>query len=245
MQMEISCLQHALSPLTFEGSDHSPIWTPDGKHLTFASNRTGKWNIYQKPVDGRGEAERLIESENNQYPSSWSPDGKVLAFTESSENGSDIWVLPLGGEPQPFLKTEFNEGRPIFSPDGQRIAFISDRSGRSEVYVTSYPEPGSIILISNGGGRDPVWAPSGRELFYLSRGNTMVVPVQTESKFEPQTPRLLFEWPELIGGGGRTYDISPDGMRFVLVAAHTEELTELNVVLNWFEELKRLVPTGE
>ena len=230
----------ALSPLTFEGSDRSPIWTPDGKHLTFASNRTGKWNIYQKPVDGRGEAERLIKSENNQYPSSWSPDGKVLLFTERS----DIWVLPLGGEPQPFLKTEFNEGRPMFSPDGQRIAFTSNRSGRSEVYVTSYPEPGSIILISNGGGRSPVWAPSGRELFYRNRNNIMVVPFQTESKFEPQTPRLLFEWPE-FAAAGRSYDISPDGMRFVMLRAHTEELTELNVVLNWFEELKRLVPTGE
>ena len=73
----------------------------------------------------------------------------------------------------------------------------------------------------------------------------MVVPVQTKSKFEPQPPRLLFEWPEFVGAGARPYDISPDGMRFVMVAAHTEELTELNVVLNWFEELKRLVPTGE
>ncbi len=88
----------------------------------------------------------------------------------------------------------------------------------------------------------PVWAPSGEELFYRSGDNIMVVPVQTETAFEPQTPRPLFEWP-IRFYLPRTYDISPDGKTFAMVKTRTEELTELYVVLNWFEELKRLVPT--
>ena len=102
-------------------------------------------------------------------------------------------MLPVGGVPEPFLKTEFNERGARFSPDGRWIAFTSNRSGRGEVYVTSYPEPGRIILISNGGGGAPVWARGGEELFYRSEYDTMVVRVQTEPTFEPETPRLLFQ----------------------------------------------------
>lgn len=231
------------TPFTFEGSSAGAVWSPDGKQLAFSSDRTGKINIYLKPFDGSGEAEQLTSSENTQYPSSWSPDGKVLAFTEvDPESREDIWMLPLGGAPEPFLKTQFRERWARFSPDGRWIAFTSNRSGRREVYVTSYPERGNLILISNGGGMWPVWAPSGEELFYRSERGMMVVPVQTKPTFQPQTAQLLFEWPQFAGEAG-IYDISPDGERFVMFRVHTEEHTHLYVVLNWLEELKRLVPT--
>ena len=232
------------TPFTFEGSNARAVWSPDGKQLAFGSSRDGGINIYWKFVDGSGEAEQLTKGENAQYPSSWSPDGKVLAFYESdAKSGFDIWVLPLGDEPQPFLKTQFMEWGPMFSPDGRWIAFTSNRSGSAEVYVTSYPEPGNLILVSTGGGSKPVWAPSGEELFYRSGDGMMVVPVQTEPTFRPQTGQLLFEWTPDPGGPVGFYDISPDGKRFVMGKMHTEELTELHVVLNWFEELNRLVPT--
>ncbi len=99
--------------------------------------------------------------------------------------------------------------------------------------------------MSNGGGVAPVWAPSGKELFYRNGDNIMVVPVQTEPTFEVQTPQVLFQWPATFYLP-MNYDISPDdGQRFAMVKWRREELTELHVVLNWFEELKRLVPTGE
>ncbi len=235
-------IDRALStPFTFEGNSGRALWSPDGKQLAFSSDRTGKPGIYSKPFDGSGEAEQLTRSENYQSPSSWSPDGKVLAFTEfHTESDLDIWMLPLGGAPKPFLKTQFREYEASFSPDGRWIAFTSDRSGEHEVYVTSYPERGKLILISNGGGRRPVWAPSGKELFYRSLRGLLVVPLQTKPTLQPQTAQLLFR----VGiGDSGFYDISPDGTHFVMFRIFMEEPTHFSVVLNWFEELEQKVPT--
>ncbi len=98
--------------------------------------------------------------------------------------------------------------------------------------------------ISTGGGDQPVWAHSGEELFYRREQNMMVVTVETQPTFKAETPRILFEgFPSTAYMNlGTNYDISPDGQHFVMVEASGFE-NEIHVVLNWFEELKRLVPT--
>ena len=249
--------RHTLTRLTFEGDNRLPVWAPDGKQVAFRSNRAGgTWNLYWKPADGSGAAERLTTSEHTQTPSSWSLDGKFLAFYErattvgSSTTEGDIWVLPLEGErkPQPFLQTQFYESSPTFSPDGSWLAYVSNESGRNEVYVLPYPGPGGKWQISTEGGREPVWARNGRELFYRNeRGDQMmVVDITTEPTFRAGAPRLLFEGNfELSSGTLPFYDISPDGQRFVMIKLEQQERAQINVVQNWFEELKRLVPTGE
>ncbi len=135
------------------------------------------------------------------------------------------------------------EGR--FSPDGRWITYVSEESGERQVYVRAYPGPGGQIQISNEGGYDPLWSPDQRELFYRNARDIMVVNIQTNPDFRPSKPRLLFKGPELGGiSNYRSWDIMPDGQRFVAVETAPAP-TELVVVLNWFEELKRLVPTGE
>ncbi len=239
-----------LSPTTFESENDRAIWTPDGKRLTFASNRTGQGKIYWMPADGSGEAEPLIATPLfNPIPSSWSPD-HVLVYSEGPANESDLWVLLLEGErtPQPFLATQFNERQPMFSPDGRWISFTSDRSGREEVYVKPYAVEGGIVAISTDGGTAPRWARDGKELFYRNGDKMMVVSVETEPTFQAETPRLLFEEAYDYYSLALTfnYDISPDGQRFVMVEASEQPArTQIHVVLNWFEELKRLVPTGQ
>ncbi len=145
------------------------------------------------------------------------------------------------------MVTEFIEKHPVFSPDGMWIAFTSNRSGRNEVYVKSYPDEGGIMPISTDEGDQPIWARSGKELFYRSGLKMMAVAVETQPTFEAEAPRILFEGLYRNGWFDSTadYDISPDGQRFVMVKASGNEnpLTQINVVLNWFEELKRLVPT--
>ena len=241
-----------LTQLTFEGDNEAPIWTPDGKRVTFASRRSGPFNLFWKSADGSGSEERLTTGEHFQNPQSWSSDGRVLTFREvNPTTGSDIWVLPLEGErqPRPFLQSRSAETEATFSPDGRWLAYASDESGQYEVYVQPFPGPGGKWGISTEGGREPVWNLDGQELFYRNGGQMMAVDITTEPAFRAGTPRLLFdaEWEVPTLGGQANYDVSPDGQRFVMIQASEEQqeaVTQINVVLNWFEELKRLVPTN-
>jgi eukaryotic-like serine/threonine-protein kinase len=243
--------RETLTRLTFEGnSNTNPTWTPDGKRIAFSSSREGSPNLFWQMADGSGGLERLATSDYFQGPNSWSADGQVLAFVEVSPTTQrDIWVLRLGDrKAQPFLRTPFTESAPRFSPDGHWLAYTSDESGRFEIYAQPYPGPGGKWQISTDGGREPVWNPNGRELFYRSGDKMMAVDVTTQPSFSVGKPRMLFEGPYMpTPSTFPDYDVSPDGQRFLMLKPVEQTgaaPTQINVVLNWFEELKRRVPTG-
>ena len=243
--------REALARLTFEGnSNQPPAWTPDGKRIAFGSNKEGPASLFWQLADGSGGLERLATSEYTQFPQSWSPDGQLLTFTElNPTTGWDIWVLRMADrKAQPFLRTPFNEESPRFSPDGRWLAYISDESGRFEVYVQPYPGPGGRWQISTEGGAEPEWNPNGRELFYRTENKMMVVDIGTHSSFSAGKPRILFSEPYLPTPIiPANYDVSPDGQRFLMLKPSEQETapTQINVVLNWFEELKQKVPVGK
>jgi Tol biopolymer transport system component len=239
----------ALSRLTFEGGQQ-PLWSPDGKRIAFRSPRAGKPpNLFWKPADGSGAEERLTTSEHAQFTESWSPDGQFIAFMDiAPTTGLDIWILPLEGdrEPRPFLQTPFQESMARFSPDGRWLAYASDESGRTEIYVRPFPGPGGKWQISTEGGTEPFWARSG-ELFYRNGNQLMAVETRTQPSspaiFSAGTPRLLFEG---LYVASSDYDVTADGQRFLMIKPVAQEgaaATQIHVVLNWFEELKRRVPT--
>jgi len=249
-----------LTRFTFEGSaNFNPAWTADGRQIAFDSNKEGPLNIFWQLADGSGGAERLTTSQYIHAPMSWSPDGQLLTFTEVNPNtGLDIWVLRRGDaspgsgqvrKAEPFLRTSFNEGAARFSPDGRWLAYVSDESGGFEVYVQPYPGPGGKWQISNGGGSEPVWNPSGRELFYRSGDKMMAVEITTQPSFAAGKPRMLFEGRyETPPFPIANYDVSSDGRRFLMLKPIEQAQavpTQINVVLNWFEELKQKVPTGK
>jgi serine/threonine-protein kinase len=259
--------RETLTRFTFEGNTNlGSIWTRDGKRIVFESNKEGSMNLFWQRADGSGGRERLTTSENLNIPGSWSPDGHLLAFAEvNPATGYDIWILRMG-EPsassgqvpstgsgqapkaQPFLQTPFNEGVPVFSPDGRWLVYVSDESGRFEIYVQPYPGPGGKWQISTEGGTEPVWNRNGRELFYRSGDKMMAVDISTQPSFAAGKPKVLFTGQYLPTPGTLSnYDVSPDGQRFLMIkpGESTEAPpTQINVVLNWFEELKRRVPTG-
>jgi eukaryotic-like serine/threonine-protein kinase len=240
--------RETLTRLTFVTSGNlNPAWTIDGKRVVFQAGSPS--NMFEQPADGSGKPEQLRTSEFRDAPSSWSPDGKILAFSEtSSTTGMDIWTLGLSDrKAQPFLQTRFNEGAPRFSPDGRWLAYVSDESGRWEIYVQPYPGPGGKWQISTEGGREPVWNRNGRELFYRNGDKMMAVDVTADPSFSASKPRMLFEGNyQPAAQALPAYDVSPDGQRFLMTkpAKQAQVATQINIVQNWFEELKQKVPTG-
>jgi serine/threonine-protein kinase len=237
-----------MTRLTFEGTNGAALWTRDGRGINFSSNRDGVFNLYRKPSDGSVKAERMLQSPRTQFPNSWSPDGTTLAFTEIGlETGMDIWLLPSKGESRPLLNTQYNEGGAAFSPNGNLLAYVSDETGQEEVYVRAFPGPSGKWQISSGGGNEPLWAPNGQELYYRNRDWMMSVSITSEEPFRVARPRPLFEAHYDDGGSAYPgYDITPDGQKFVMVRSEHEYVaTQINVTLNWFEELERRVPDEE
>jgi eukaryotic-like serine/threonine-protein kinase len=241
-----------LTRLTTSVLNPYAIWTPDGKRVTFRSAISNPFNLAWMPINGIGVEERLTTGEGLPIPSSWSPDGQVLAYSEQGPTtGWDIWLLKLEGDrkPRPFLQTASNEGGAAFSPDGRWLAYQSDESGRDEIYVGSFPEAGRKWQISTEGGTEPLWGKNGRELFYRNGDKMMAAAVETKPMFAAGKPKLLFKG-DYAGGPFSfwpNYGVSPDSQRFLMMKATEPEryTSQINVVLNWSEELKEKFPTAK
>jgi serine/threonine protein kinase len=235
----------ALSRLTFEdAANFDPVWTPDGKHITFK----GKGNrLFWQLANGGGAAEELLSSTvaGNSIPGSWSPDGKELAFIDGGAI-RNIYILPLQDrKPHVFAESQTYESAPSFSPDGKWMVYVSNESGRNEVYVRPYPGPGGRWQISTDGGTEAVWNPKGRELFYRQGPKMMAVDYQVQPTFSAGKPHMLFEGSFTPSPrSAPDYDVSPDGQRFLMLKAGEQSAGEINVVLNWPEQLKQKVATG-
>ncbi len=237
--------------LTSEGYANWVTWTPDGQRLVFGWSKAGIRNLFWQAADGSSPMQRLTHSEYNQYPGSWSPDGETLAFVQGHPvSGSDILLFQMHDRKvSPFLNSEFEEMSPEFSPDGRWMLYVSNESGRNEVYVRQFPGPGGRWQISSEGGTEPLWSRNGRQMFFRRGNQVLVVDVKAGTGFSAGKPRLVFEQPGFWDSLPiRCWDISPDGLRFVMVKLgerKPQPVTKMILVQNWFEELKRLSPTGK
>jgi serine/threonine-protein kinase len=225
--------------MTSEANNQSAIWSPDGKQIAFASNKSGGFDLYIMPSDGGTPAKRIAGRRSWDFPTSWSPDGKAIAVVEQYRTTfNDISVLAPteGAIPTPFLNTAFDERDPVFSPDGHWMAYRSNESGRDEIYVQRYPAAGPKWLLSTDGGTNPVWRRDGRELFYRKGNTMMAISTGLRPTFSAGKPKVLFE-----GEFEDDYDVTADGSRFVMIKRHAQSpRTQINVVLGLFGE--RLSP---
>ena len=238
-------------PLSLEGHNQIAVWAPDGKRVALTSTRDGSGNLHWMPADGRTlDPEVLLTSPTDQLPRSWTPDGRELIFLQTDvESRNNLMVLSVEGEQEPrvLVDTQYayqtgdNGAGAELSPDGRWLAYVSAVTGNPEIWVSPYPGPGVPIRISPRGGREPVWEPGGQELFYLEGSKMMAVRISPKGEFSFEPPQMLFEG-NYVQNNRPSYDVSSDG-RFLMIKSAAEESAQINIVLNWFEELKRLVPT--
>ena len=235
--------------LTFhDAQECCPIWTPDGERVVFTSDRDGPLNLYLKNADGTGEVERLTESDESQDPQAWSADGDTLVLWSNGD--LHTWSSDSAPTSTPLFQTEFEEDTASVSPDGRWIAYGSNENGNFDVYVQPFPDvDGGKWKVSTQGGRHPMWSPDGSELFYVSGNAMMVTPITSDPSFDYGTSEVVFEGRYNFAGPFRVFDLSTEDTRFLVtkpLGAETDDAVaplDLVLVQNWFEELKRLVPT--
>jgi len=247
-------IRHTLNPLTSDGSSVFPVWAPDGESVLFGSYRAGKPQFFRQSMAG-GEPELFATLEELVgIPVACSLDGKELLIVWSDPKhprwDDDIYLVSLDKQneksrPRPFIQRNHNQRHGVWSPDGRWVAYASDESGRWEVYVEPYPGPGPKTMISTDGGYQPLWSRNGKELFYRCGYKMIAGTVETEPEFRVIRYEELFEAPYLCRVNRIDYDVAPDG-RFLMIQDSQEPTpVSVNVVLNWFEQLERLVPAGE
>jgi eukaryotic-like serine/threonine-protein kinase len=232
--------RHTERRLTFDQLHNwSPVWSPDGTEIAYASNPKGKFHIYVRPADGSGTARPLLEDDAIEYVDSWSSDGKYIAYARSvpGKPGWDIWVLPLFGDRKPFpvVQSPSNKEEPSFSPDGKWLAYDSDENGTREVYIVPFPRGEGKWQVSTGGGRQPRWRGDSRELFFLTTGNKLMAAEVREknASLEIGIQQSLFQTSS-APSAFRTYGVTRDGKRFIFTTESSESsATPITLITNW------------
>ena len=235
---------------TLSAHNLDPHWTPDGSSLSFCSNRgrRGVEPFLQPLADGA--ATPLLPDEAVtpliQCVQSWSPDASSFLFHEiHPERRFDLWLFD-GSGPEPrveeWLVTPFHEAQARISPDGRWVVYTSNETGQAEVYVRPFRGGGQKVSISTGGGTEGQWRGDGRELFYRSGGQMMAVDVLDGPSFAIGEPEMLFA--DVYDNSALfNYAAFPDGDRFLMIEPDPRgDRRHLEVILNWFEELKARVP---
>jgi eukaryotic-like serine/threonine-protein kinase len=232
--------------LTFEGQAyHDPVWSPDGRRIAFTASRDGSTSdIYVKNIDGRSAAERVVESDLQDYSSAWLEDGTIVYFSREAVGApTSIFMTRLGGDegPIPLLQREWDETAPRVSPDGRMLAYSSDDTGARHLFVREFPGMGGRWQVSARPVQGQlVWSRESDAIFYQDEASGRLI--RAELGFEP-TFQVLARHDLSDQMVGNLRDIHPDGRRLFItrpvgVGAFEDLDQELLVVANWLTELR-------
>jgi len=224
-----------------------PVWTPDGRYVGFLATKNTHRTAWIRRADGSDSARSLAGS-SAEYDEVWfDRSGRFTLFRSegSAEGTRHLLVLEKGVDtvPRSLLRARYDNFAMSLSPDGRWLAYVSDESGNSEVYVRPFPDVNSAkFAVSVGGGMEPLWRRDGTELFFRNtRGDMYAVPVGTGREFEHGAPKLLFSRPGMaLQEFYRSYDVHPDGKRFLMLTSGDAEARRLSVIFNWHPELQNV-----
>jgi serine/threonine-protein kinase len=206
--------------------------------VSYSSEKSGFWNPFWRAADGGDQEQPIITDNSVLVPIHWSPDDrKLLLYRDSQETNSDLMIFDVADKKlTEFVATPAIEQSGIFSPDGKWVAYHSDESGHFEIYVRSVSGPDGRWQVSTNGGWKPMWKDQ-KEILYSEGNKVMRAPVQTTASFSTGTPEQLFEgrYPQL--------DVTSDHQRFIVtVPKEKENRDHVNVIVNWFEEVRKRAP---
>ncbi len=233
------------------GSEQYPVWSADGRQVYFMANPEGSIDLYQKASSGAGHDQLVLRTPGEKIPLDMSHDGKYLLYQMfgGPRTRWDLWVMPVESSPAdsthgstPYLHSEFNETDGRFSPDGRWIAYTSDESGQNEVYIGTSTAAGGRWQVSTSGGRGPRWRQDGKELYFLSpEKNIMAATITVEnSSITVSNIHMLFEAPHITMRILPSYDVSPDGNRFLInMQSENQNQTALSLCINWDAAMKK------
>ena len=228
------------SRLTFFGTCNYPVWLPGGRRVSFVAYKDGRAHLYSAPADGSTEPDTLPTTIGDPLGRSWLPGGRGFLYAAVTPNNQrDIGVVELGPpvSQRPLVATRFDEKAPTLSPDGRWFAYVSDESGHREIFVRPYPGPGGRYQVSTDGGSEPLWGRTGKEIFYRTSAGLVAAEVRTNPAFTVVSRKVLFPLHRYeSSANNREYDVMPDDQTFVFF--RQSGTGQLNLVLNWFEELK-------
>jgi len=218
-----------------------PTWSPDGSRIAYGAADSRNAFEIRIFTTKTGNDESLVSWEAGFIERlEWSPDGATLLVEASDpEVGPRLRLWSVGvddGSVSPWLAAngDVSDGR--FSPQGGWIAYSSNETSERQVYVRHFAQEGAVVRVSTAGGRRPRWRGDGRELFYIALdGDLMAVDVDGTEELTFSSPRRLFHMTDRYHGEATTYDVTPDGQRFLV---QRFSLRSLQLVQQWPELLR-------
>jgi serine/threonine-protein kinase len=245
----------SIQQLTFAGKNRYPVWSADGARVAFQSDREGDLGIFWQRADGTGTGERLTKPEQgtSHVPQSWSRDGQTFLYEVMKGSTRSLWTLSAEDK-KAALFVEVQSPFPlagVFSPDGRWVAYQASDGPTAPMFVEPFPRSGAKYVLPAPGGQ-PLWSPDGKELVFQQLDEMFGVSVTTQPSFTFGNPVLVLKrqgWRNAGPSLEREYDVMPDGKRFIGVADAAPSqpgapvAPQIQVVLNWFTELRQRVPT--
>jgi serine/threonine-protein kinase len=234
-----------------------PVWTPDGKRIIFRTKENDGQALYSIAADGSGEFQEVLAAAKggNVFPYQFTPDKSALIAILPTPQGLRAFAIPMGGDwvasGEPRLlraESQFLVTEAAVDPSGKWLVYTTIANGRPQTSFSPYPDAGSQ-QIPLGEFAQPVWTRSGKVLYVANAVEGLfAVNVDTSNGLKLGKPELLIPPNYYWGAEGRAWDLAPDG-RFLLMknpsaapAVQADTTPKIRVVVNWAEELKKLVP---
>jgi serine/threonine-protein kinase len=223
---------------TAKGEDYAPTVSADGQFIYFIAWRES-CEVRRVPIAG-GSEEVLTRMSVNLHRLSFSADGRWIAIEGKPTQSSDIGFIDLEADSfdvRWLLKSDSTEESPAFAPVGGRLAYVSNQSGRREVWIRAGLDDAETVVVSRDGGSGPFWSPDAKTLYFAAGGKLMSASVAPSGKLIVGAPRAVMDT-----DGVSIVGVGADG-RFLAHRRDLPKIRQLEVVLNWDEELRsRLRP---